>query len=195
MLVEQLEQWIGAEVVDPSGVELGKLSEVYYDGQGPVLITIKGSLLSRKRRIAPLQDASVSRHHVRVAYAADRLIDSDSPGDDLDAADMTAASEQYGTVIGEEGLEPSAIRAERLRLEAEAEAHASALEADARQRAVEAETAAARAHAAQRNADTAADLNQRTQAEAEIARSQAPSTSAATSRPAEPPPTEPGAGS
>lgn len=172
MIVEQLEQWIGTEVVDADGASVGKLTEVYFRGGEPVLITTKGGLLSRKRQIAPLDGASVSRNHVRIAYGADRLVESNSPGDSLDATDLAAVSEHYGAghELSEDEIEGSAVRAERLRLAAEAQAHAAALEAEADQRATDAETAAARANAAQRNAKTAAELKEQAELDAIEAR-------------------------
>ena len=35
---EQLDEWIGAEVVDPEGEKLGKVAEVYYRGNDPLVI-------------------------------------------------------------------------------------------------------------------------------------------------------------
>ena len=58
---EHIEDWRGKEVVDPDGVSLGKLQEVFYDKgtQTPILLAAKGGLLSRKVKLIPV-DGSAS---------------------------------------------------------------------------------------------------------------------------------------
>ena len=53
--VEHIEDWRGKDVVDPDGVSLGKLQEVFYDKgtQTPILLATKGGLLSRKVKLIP----------------------------------------------------------------------------------------------------------------------------------------------
>ena len=54
---------IGCEVIDPDGEAVGRLSEVYFRGAEPVLITTKGGRLTRKRRLVPLEGALRSEEH------------------------------------------------------------------------------------------------------------------------------------
>ncbi|MCW3014981.1 MAG: PRC-barrel domain containing protein [Solirubrobacterales bacterium] len=175
MLVEQVEQWIGCEVVDRDGVGVGKLTEVYFRGSEPVLVATKGGLLTRKRQLIPLEGSSASRNHVRIAFAADRLVQTKGGGDELDARDLAAVAEHYGNAhLAEPGeLESSRARGERLRVAAEAEQRASRLEAEAQQRELDAEDATARAQAAQKEARAALDRSGEVDAQARAARDQA----------------------
>ncbi|MCW3040863.1 MAG: uncharacterized protein JWM31_2768, partial [Solirubrobacterales bacterium] len=96
MLVEQVEQWIGTDVVDPEGYAVGKLTEVYYRGADPVLIGARGGRLSRKRILIPLEGASVARDYLRIAFPADRLVQTKSSDDELNAEDLAAVADHYG---------------------------------------------------------------------------------------------------
>jgi hypothetical protein len=69
--VENIMEWRGQEVVDPSGDKLGKLEEVYFDGETdePVFAAVKSGRLSKSLTLVPLADASVGREYVRVNRA------------------------------------------------------------------------------------------------------------------------------
>jgi hypothetical protein len=175
MLVEHVEQWIGCEVVDRDGVGVGKLAEVYFRGAEPVLISTKGGLLTRKRHLIPLEGSSASRNHVRIAFPADRLVQTKGGGDELDAVDLAAVAEHYGNAhhAQPDELEGSRVRAERLRVAAEAEERAGRLEAEAQRRGLDADDAAARAQAAQEEARAALDTRKQVDAQARAARDEA----------------------
>jgi sporulation protein YlmC with PRC-barrel domain len=66
--VENITDWRGQEVVDPSGEKLGKLEDVYYDGETdePVFAAVKTGLVSKSLTLVPLLRASVGRDYVRV---------------------------------------------------------------------------------------------------------------------------------
>ena len=66
--VENLGDWRGQEVVDPNGDKLGKLEEVYYDGETdePAFAAVKTGLVSKSITLVPLQRASVGRDYLRV---------------------------------------------------------------------------------------------------------------------------------
>lgn len=172
MLIEQLEQWIGTEVVDPDGESVGKLGEVYFRGTEPVLIATKAGMLGRKRRLVPLEGATASRNHVRVAYPADRLVEATSGTDTLSAEDLAAVAEHYGAAHHADPaeLEGSHARAERLKLAAQAERHAAELEAEARSRTDAAENASLRADEASEEARLAEQERRAVTARAEAAR-------------------------
>jgi hypothetical protein len=172
MLVEQVEQWIGAEVVDPDGEAVGKLDEVYFRGTEAVLIATKSGLLGRKRRLVPLEGATASRNHLRIAYPADRLVETKGNSDALTAEDLTAVAEHYGAAHDADPaeLEGSHARAERLRAAAEAERHAAQLEADAHDRAADADDAALQAEEASERARLAEEERRAVTARAEAAR-------------------------
>src|SRR3954452_12430723 len=66
--VENLADWRGQEVVDSAGEKLGKLEDVYYDGETdePVFVAVKTGLVSKSLSLVPLLRASVGRDYVRV---------------------------------------------------------------------------------------------------------------------------------
>ncbi|UTI67003.1 PRC-barrel domain-containing protein [Paraconexibacter antarcticus] len=172
MLVEQLEQWIGAEVVDPDGASVGRLGEVYFRGSEPVLIAAKGGRLSRKRRLVPLDGATASRDHVRIAFPAGRLLETKGGADPLSAEDLAAVAEHYGAAHAADPaeLEGSHARAERLRVAAEAERRAAELEAEAEAQAARADDAGQRAEQASEAARRAEEERREVSARAEAAR-------------------------
>ena len=69
--VENITDWRGQEVVDRKGDKLGKLEEVYFDGETdePAFIAVKSGLLSKSITLVPLGGASVGREYVRVDQA------------------------------------------------------------------------------------------------------------------------------
>ncbi len=128
MEIERIEDWIGREVDDADGNKLGKLDEVYFDGERAVAGEVKPGLLSRKRIVVPLEGAAVTRDLVRVT----------------------------GTFEGStDGLETSKARSARLADVAEAEARARAADGEAARRAVDAEDAAKHAREAEEAAAAA----------------------------------------
>lgn len=172
MLVEQFEQWIGSEVVDPEGASVGRLGEVYFRGTEPVLIATKGGLLSRKRRLVPLDGATASRDHVRIAFPADRLVETKGSADTLTAEDLATVAEHYGAAHAADPgeLEGSHARAERLREAAEAERRAAELEAEAERQAARADDAGQRATEASEEARRAEEERRDVAAQAAAAR-------------------------
>ena len=66
--VENIGDWRGQDVVDANGDKLGKLEEVYYDGETdePVFAAVKSGLVSKSLTFVPLARASVGRDYVRV---------------------------------------------------------------------------------------------------------------------------------
>jgi sporulation protein YlmC with PRC-barrel domain len=69
--VENVGDWRGQEVVDRKGDRLGKLEEVYFDGETdqPAFIAIKSGLVNKSITLVPLGGASVGREYVRVDQA------------------------------------------------------------------------------------------------------------------------------
>ena len=66
--IENLGDWRGQDVVDPNGDKLGKLEEVYYDGETdePAFAAVKTGLVSKSITLVPLARASVGRDYLRV---------------------------------------------------------------------------------------------------------------------------------
>ncbi len=128
MEIERIEDWIGREVDDADGNKLGKLDEVYFDGDRAVAGEVKPGVLSRKRIVVPLEGASVTRDAVRVT----------------------------GTFEGStDGLESSTARSQRMADVAAAEARAQEADAEAARLRVDADEAAVRAREAHDAADKA----------------------------------------
>lgn len=175
MLVEQVEQWIGCEVIDPDGESVGKLTEVYFRGADPVLITTKGGRLTRKRRLVPLDGAVASREYLRVSFGVDHLVETTSSDEHLTAADLAVVAEHYGAAhaANVSELEGSRARAERIRAAAIAEQEARALEAEADERALNADDAADRAAVAADEARRAQEAQQTAADRADEARAAA----------------------
>ena len=55
--VENIADWRGQEVVDPNGEKLGKLEEIYFDGETdePVFAAVKSGLVSKSLTLVPLR--------------------------------------------------------------------------------------------------------------------------------------------
>ena len=73
--VDQIEEWLGQEVLDADGERVGKLDEVFYsDGSGEaVFAAVKSGLLGRHSSTVPLAGASVGRDYVRLAFTAEQI--------------------------------------------------------------------------------------------------------------------------
>jgi uncharacterized protein YrrD len=69
--VENITEWRGQDVLDAVGEKLGKLEEVYFDGEtdSPVFAAVKSGRLSKSLTLVPLDKASVGRDYVRVNRA------------------------------------------------------------------------------------------------------------------------------
>ena len=69
--VENIADWRGQEVVDRKGDKLGKLEEVYFDGETdePSFIAVKSGLVNKSITLVPLDRASVGRDYLRVDQA------------------------------------------------------------------------------------------------------------------------------
>ena len=57
---EGLEDWIGAEVLDPAGEKLGKVAEVFYGDGEPLVVEIRSGIAGRKHHLAALRGAGLS---------------------------------------------------------------------------------------------------------------------------------------
>jgi hypothetical protein len=97
--VENIGDWRGQEVVDPNGEKLGKLEEIYYDGETdePAFAAVKTGLVSKSLTLVPLAQASVGRDYVRVARR--KTVFKKAPSFDTDAEltldDEAATYEHY----------------------------------------------------------------------------------------------------
>jgi hypothetical protein len=98
---ENLRDWRGNKVIDPSGDKIGDLEAVYFDtaSDEPSFATVKVGIIGRHRLVfVPLAGATVSPDAVRVRY--DKKLVGEAPGIELDgeltAADEPAVFSHYG---------------------------------------------------------------------------------------------------
>src|SRR3954452_12004626 len=66
--VENITDWHGQDVLDPVGEKLGKLEQIYFDGETdePTFAAVKSGHISKSLTLVPLDRASVGRDYVRV---------------------------------------------------------------------------------------------------------------------------------
>jgi sporulation protein YlmC with PRC-barrel domain len=83
--VENIADWRGQEVVDRQGEKLGKLEEVYFDGETdePAFAAVKSGLVNKSLTLVPLAGASVGHDYVRVDQAKSDV--KKAPSFDTDA--------------------------------------------------------------------------------------------------------------
>lgn len=98
--VENITDWRGQEVVDTDGGKLGKLEEVYYDGETdePAFVAVKTGLVSKSLTLVPLTNASVGRDYLRVqrTKAEFKKAPSFETDAELSLDDESAAYGHYG---------------------------------------------------------------------------------------------------
>jgi hypothetical protein len=152
---EHIEDWRGKDVVDPDGVSLGKLQEVFYDKdtQTPILLATKSGMLSRKVKLIPIDGSRVGPDYVRVAHDKASVDASPDGTPDLtpDAQALDTIGEAYGLRFSERVTLETATVIEERRAEARAarERDAAAAEAEgAHENASQAERDAERARQA-----------------------------------------------
>jgi sporulation protein YlmC with PRC-barrel domain len=98
--VENISDWRGQEVVDTAGSKLGRLEDVYYDGETdePSFVAVKTGLMSKSLTLVPLAHASVGRDFVRVQRTKGEFKKAPSfnPDTELSIDDEAAAYRHYG---------------------------------------------------------------------------------------------------
>jgi hypothetical protein len=176
--IEQIDEWRGEDVIDRDGEKLGKLDEVYYDSTSgrPAFASVRHGLLGRKNHVVPLNGASVSRSHIRVAYPAETVhgVEVEEVDGTLDPDGIRRAAVVYGLAIDADGrFESSTLLAERSAVVEQARERADELEGQADRLAQEAEAARGRAAEASRDAQEAERRRLESRRAAEEARSQA----------------------
>lgn len=97
---EDITAWRGQDVLDPAGDKLGKLEELYYDGEtdAPMFIAVKSGLVGKKLTLVPLAGATVSPDYVRVAHDKKQVKDAPDYGTDVELTveDETATYGYFG---------------------------------------------------------------------------------------------------
>jgi hypothetical protein len=176
--VEHIEDWRGKDVVDPDGVSLGKLQDVFYDKgtQTPILLAAKHGLLSRKVKLIPVDGSCVGPDYVRVAHdkaSVDASPDG-APDQAPDAQELDTIGEAYGLRFSERVTLESATVIEERRVQARAaRERAAELDAQARELAAERDAAHAEAAGAHESASQAERDAERARQAADQARAEA----------------------
>jgi sporulation protein YlmC with PRC-barrel domain len=161
MKIEHIEQWIGRDVLDADGEKVGKLSEVHFDGDRPVVGEITTGRISKKQHLVPLREASATRDDLRVPYPKATIegVGGPSPDGRVTHEELAGVATAYGVHLGVDPDTPQTLEGSRAREErkaAQAAALARAEELD-REAALRAEEAAAAEKRAQEAADAATD--------------------------------------
>jgi hypothetical protein len=151
---QQLQTWIGAEVLDGSGHKLGKLEEIYFRVDLPLVAGIRSGLVGQKHHAASLRGATVSRDSLHLDAAAEPVT---SDAERIGVGELTklATYDDRLLEVQPDELEGWHVRVERLAAEAQARGEADELTAQASQRAEEEAAAALRAGVADREARAA----------------------------------------
>ena len=176
--VEHIEDWRGKDVVDPDGVSLGKLQEVFYDKetQTPILLATKQGMLSRKVKLIPIDGSKVGPDYLRVAHDKQSVDASpDGAADQApDSQELDTIGEAYGLRFSERVTLEGATMIEQRRAEARAaRERAAELDAQARELAAERDAAHAQAEGAHESASQADRDADRARKAAEEARAEA----------------------
>jgi sporulation protein YlmC with PRC-barrel domain len=177
--VDQIEEWLGQEVLDADGERVGKLDEVFYSVNSgeAVFVSVKSGLLGRHSSTVPLAGASVGRDYVRLAYTAEQIDGSTKEvpaSDGVSGADARRLGELYGvTVAPDDEFEAASVINERRLATEDARRQAEELEAEAARRESEAEQAQGSAQDAGQTAQQKVEEAERARREAERARAEA----------------------
>ena len=98
--VENITDWRGQDVLDPVGEKLGKLEEVYFDGEtdDPTFASVKTGTFSKSLTLVPLARATVGRDYVRVDRATGEFKKAPSFDTDVELTldDEAATYRHYG---------------------------------------------------------------------------------------------------
>lgn len=84
---EDIRDWAGLAVIDPSGGKIGNLEAVYYDTatEEPSFVTVKTGMLTGSRLVmVPLAGAVVGPKHVKVAFS--KKLAKDAPSFEVDGS-------------------------------------------------------------------------------------------------------------
>lgn len=183
MEIEQIEEWLGQDVVDCDGEKIGKLEDVYFeaDSRTAVFGCVKAGMLGRKHFLVPLAGASLSRDHVRVDYHRDQIKDGPQAesGATLESAAEQELARHYeldlttSSAVGEHRYESASARAEREDRAREATRRAEELEELADRKAAEAREEDLNAEETRRKAQQAQDERDRAARDAADARAEA----------------------
>jgi hypothetical protein len=176
--VEQIEEWLGQDVLDVDGERIGKLDEVYYSaGSGETMFAlVTRGLLGRHRSLVPLTGASVGRDYLKLAYSTERI---ETASVKMDAKDTLGQEEArqlgaaYGVEVPLEDFESATLINQGRLAAQEARERAEELDREAQRRAADADEAQSTAQDASEQAAQKIDRADQARAEADHAQSEA----------------------
>lgn len=92
IVIEDIKDWRGQDVVDSQGEKLGKLEEVYYDTESdvPAFGAVKSGVVGKHITLVPLAGATAGQSYIRVTTAKDSF--KDAPSIDTDT-ELTSQAE------------------------------------------------------------------------------------------------------
>lgn len=96
--IEDIESWIGADVLDPQDAKIGKLDEILVDrSTGQAVYAVAKTTVLGRRHTVPLHGATFSRGHVRVLVPKE-LADAapQVAGDTVLGVDAATLRRHYG---------------------------------------------------------------------------------------------------
>jgi hypothetical protein len=100
IVIEDVKEWRGQNVLDPEGEKLGKAEEVYYDAESdlPAFVAVKSGTFGKHVTLVPLADATAGLSHVRVRTDKERFKKAPSfdPDAELSAEDEATAYAYFG---------------------------------------------------------------------------------------------------
>jgi hypothetical protein len=100
ILIEDVKEWRGQDVVDAAGDKLGKLEEVYYDTEtdAPAFAAVKSGTFGKHLTLVPLAGASAGQSYLRVSADKDQVKHAPDvdPDVELTAEDEAGAYSAYG---------------------------------------------------------------------------------------------------
>jgi hypothetical protein len=75
ILVEDVKEWLGRDVLGPADEKHGKLEDVFYDGESdaPSFASVKHGTIGKKLTLVPLAGATAGRDFLRVTVDKDRF--------------------------------------------------------------------------------------------------------------------------
>jgi hypothetical protein len=100
IIIEDLKEWLGKDVLNAEDDKLGKLEEVLYDIEAdvPAFAAVKSGVFGKHVTLVPLSGATAGREYVRVTATKEQFKDAPSfePGVELSVEDEAAAYRHYG---------------------------------------------------------------------------------------------------
>jgi len=100
VVAESVSDWKGQDVLSVDGEKVGKLEEVFYDGETdvPAFAAVKSGVIGKHLTLVPLAGASVGPQHLRVNYPKSEV--KDAPSYDTDAELSVAGEAEAYTYFG-----------------------------------------------------------------------------------------------